>query len=92
MLQAESLTQEDNSMLSFKCEQCESNRLEEIVMGATQSKPILDIIDDGEPVYGTMTTDGGEIAGFQCADCGLLVKNDGETIHTYEELVRVLAP
>ena len=83
-------------MLRFKCPQCSSERLEEVMTDVTVASMIDgveelsgDIGEDNllDVHYGDATNDGGEVACYQCVDCGTVLKDaTGTTIDDLPEL------
>ena len=74
----------------FQCRKCGCKRLEEVMVGVTQSTAIEGVDKDGL-VYGHSSTDGGEIDHFQCLECGEVVRDgNGLTIVSPETLMEWL--
>lgn len=59
--------------MNFKCKKCGGNELEEVMTGVTQSSVVNDIVD-GDALYGNANTEGGEIACYQCSNCGKVIE------------------
>jgi len=72
--------------MKFKCPQCGSGRLEEIILGVVQATEIINITDDdGSPCidYGEITLDDGHVSQYQCLKCGFHIAEDEEDLLDY---------
>ncbi len=77
--------------IEFKCPTCDSDRLEEIMVGVIVTTPISNVvIEDGEgdaDYDASMTSCAdGEVDHYQCRDCGHVI----EGARTLSELANVL--
>jgi len=69
-------------VVNFVCpgEGCNCTELEEVMMGITQSTPILSLAPLGEGEvdveYGNAIADAGEIQHYGCSKCGLIVRDE----------------
>ncbi len=70
----------------FTCSQCGNHRIEAIMVGVTLSTDVISI-DNGDAVYGGVSTDGGHIECFQCMICGRTIVG----ITTIESLFHFLS-
>lgn len=77
--------------MKFKCPECDSNQLEEVMIDVVQSSIISEIDSEGYVDYENTSTDGGEVDRYQCSKCGHLIKNEiGGKINDVEELAEWL--
>ena len=73
---------------TFKCSECGSGVLEEILFNVVQTSTIQ-VIEDGAVDYveNSIITEEGEVSRYQCSECGEVVKDkNGCTIDDPEEL------
>jgi ribosomal protein S27E len=77
--------------LNFKCSQCPSIQLEEVLESAIVSTTILAIKDGFCDEYDSETVvHDGHIARFQCSVCGYIIRNsDGEIVNEYDDLYEI---
>ena len=75
--------------MKFKCRKCGATQLEEVMTDVVQSSSIVGIEEDcGEVVYGNSSSDGGELARYQCMECGDIIKDkQGQTITDPKALI-----
>jgi len=70
--------------MKFKCPQCDSTRIEEVLTAVTQTTEIKEVIIDEETFesveYGEATFDGGEVEKFQCLKCGFHIAENSDEL------------
>jgi predicted RNA-binding Zn-ribbon protein involved in translation (DUF1610 family) len=67
----------------FTCPKCGSHKLNEILVGVIQTTEVTAVeqADDGLACdYGDSTHDGGEIAHYECGNCGNIVATSEEQL------------
>lgn len=75
----------------FTCPKCKNNKLEEVLINATQYSPIGSIDEDGDFTYGQPLIEDGEVQNYQCAKCGYTIYDEkGNMIKSQDELVAYL--
>ena len=62
----------------FECPNCNGGYVTEVMAGRVQFTRIMEYDDDGKPIYGDFSVEGGEISHFECSDCGHIMtdRND----------------
>ena len=76
--------------VTFKCPDCGSHRIEEIMADVTVASEITCIVEGGDLEYGEQTNDGGVIDRYQCIHCGFVIPDctDAEELFTALDVVR----
>ena len=72
--------------MKFKCPQCGSGRIEEVLIGVVQYTEVQNITDeDGSPSieYGDHLNEKGNVSCFQCLKCGEHIADDEEDLLAY---------
>ena len=64
----------------FKCKECGSHTIIEIVTDATYSAPVFSFTNDwDEPVYGKVVVDDGEVLRYVCGECNATIGGPTES-------------
>ena len=73
---------------NFTCPQCGEDDVQlEEVMGGVTVRSEVNAFDGAEtPVYGEQWNADGEVLYYQCENCGWQVEDEGEWVHTSEQL------
>ena len=79
------------SKITFKCDKCEHEWLEEVMEDVVVVSLLLNLYDDGFADYGDQANNGGSVVRYQCSSCGDPVLNSsGEAVSDPAELHQVL--
>jgi hypothetical protein len=82
----------DDTSLKFVCPKCKGHRLEEIMSNVSVASEITEIKKDGDLNYGEQTNEDGEVAQYQCINCGFFVgESEGYPITDCVELAEWVA-
>jgi len=69
--------------IEFKCPECGSDGLEEVMVNVTSTSFVNDIeIEDGviNCDYDNVEVEDGEVDHYQCVDCGSFLKINGDVV------------
>lgn len=76
----------------FSCQNCNSQRLEEVLDVPTIVSGVMGVFPDGRFCYSGCEKKGGEVVRYQCSECGMVVVDDDhELITDPEELLKHLS-
>ena len=73
-------------IVTFKCPECGSHRLEEVMTCVQVTTFVTLILENGDCEYGKQTNDDGEIERYQCVDCGFVIPECKTPEELYEAL------
>ena len=73
--------------MNFKCPNCNSSRLEEVMRDVVVSSEVLKVRSEGDILYGNQSNEDGVVDCYQCMNCGEILKDEYDmNINHFEEL------